>query len=319
MTDNVSPGGISAADWSATPAVVRALVQAQQQQLEAQAAQIQLMAARLATLEERLQQTSRTSSRPPSTDPPSAPPRRKRAPSGRAAGGQRGHAGHGRPLLPVEQVDHLVEVKPEACAQCGTPLAGEDPAPGRHQVTELPRIVPEVTEYRRHTLTCGACGAATAAAWPAEMPSGGFGPRTQATVAYLAGRLGISQREVAELLHVLFHCDISLGSVVALEQQVSAAVAAPVAEAVAHVQQQPVVNADETGWREGRQRMWLWTAVTPLVSVFLVLATRGKAGAQTLLGATFAGIVGCDRWSGYTWLDLAHRQLCCAHLLPAFA
>src|SRR5438132_557364 len=82
-----------------------------------------------------------------------------------------------------------------------------------------PRIVPEVTEYRRHTLTCAACGAATPAAWPAGMPPGGFGPRTQATVAYLAGRLGISQRDVAELLQALFHFDISLGSVAALEQQ----------------------------------------------------------------------------------------------------
>jgi transposase len=79
------------------------------------------------------------------------------------------------------------------------------------------------------------------------MPRGGFGPRTQATVAYLAGRLGISQRDVAELLHTLFHLEVSLGSVAALEQQVSAAVAAPVTEAQAFVQQQAVVNADETG------------------------------------------------------------------------
>jgi len=135
----------------------------------------------------------------------------------------------------------------------------------------------------------------------------------------LAGRLGISQRDVAELLQALFHLDISLGSVAALEQQVSAAVAAPVAEAAAYVQQQPVVNADETGWREGRQRMWLWTAVTPLVTLFLVLATRGRAGAQALLGATFAGIVGSDRWSGYTWVDPARRQVCWAHLRRDFA
>jgi len=186
-------------------------------------------------------------------------------------------------------------------------------------VSELPRITPEVTEYRRHTLTCGACGTATPAAWPEGMPRGGFGPRTQATVAYLAGRLGISQRDVAELLAVLFHLDLSLGSVAALEQQVSAAVATPVAEAVAYVQQRAIVNADETGWREGTQRMWLWTAVTPLVTVFMVLATRGRLGVQTLLGATFAGIVGSDRWSGYTWVDPTCRQVCWAHLRRDFA
>lgn len=319
MAEHTELPAISADDWSAAPTAVRALVRAQQQRLEEQAERITTLEARLAALEDRLRQTSRTSSRPPSSDPPSVPPRRARAPAGRPAGGQVGHAGHGRPLLPLEQVDQIVEVKPQACAQCGAPLAGEDPSPGRHQVAELPRIVPEVTEYRRHTLTCGACGAATPAPWPAGMPPGGFGPRTQATVAYLAGRLGISQRDVAELLRALFHLDISLGSVAALEQQVSAAVAVPAAEAEAYVRQQPVVNADETGWREGTQRRWLWTAVTPLVTVFLVLATRGRTGAQALLGATFAGIVGSDRWGGYTWVDPRHRQLCWAHLLRDFA
>ncbi len=151
------------------------------------------------------------------------------------------------------------------------------------------------------------------------MAPGGFGPRPQATAAYLAGRLGISQRDVAELLQVLCHLDLSLGSVAALEQQVSMAVATPVAAAVDYVQQQPVVNADETGWREGTQRRWLWTGVTPRVRVFLVLATRGKAGVQALLGAMFAGIVGSDRWSGYSWVDTARRQVCWAHLLRDFA
>jgi len=312
MTEQVGPSVISADDWVATPPAVRTLVQEQ-------AARIGRLEGRLAALEERVTQTSRPSSRPPSSDPPSAPRRRTQPPSGRPTGGQRGHEGHGRSLLPPEQVDQIVEVKPEACGQCGAPLAGREEEPARHQVSELPRIVPVVTEYRRHTLTCGVCGTATAAPWPDDMPRGGFGPRTQATVAYLAGRRGISQRDVAALLGVLFPLDLSLGSVAALEQQVSAAVATPVAEAQAYVQQQPAVNADQTSWHDGRQRRWLWTAVTPLVTVFMVLATRGRLGAQTRRGATFAGIVGSDRWSGYTWVDPARRHVCGAHLRRDFA
>ncbi len=156
----------------------------------------------------------------------------------------------------------------------------------------------------------------TGTGWRREplQPRGSCGPRTPATVAYLAGRLGSSQRDVAALRGVLVPLDLSLGSSAALEQQVSAAVATPVAEAQASVQQQPAVNADETGWHEGRQRMWLWTAVTPLVTVFLVLATRGRAGARTLRGATFAGVVGSDRWGGSTGVDPAPRQVCGAHL-----
>ncbi len=151
------------------------------------------------------------------------------------------------------------------------------------------------------------------------MPRGGFGPRAQATVAYLTGRQGLSQRDAQELLGALFHLDLSVGSSAALERQVSAAVAEPVAQAHAFVQAQPVANVDETGWTEGTQRRWLWVAVTTLVSMFLVRATRGSQGAKDLLGPTYQGVVWSDRWSGYTWIDVTQRQLCWAHLLRDFA
>ncbi len=151
------------------------------------------------------------------------------------------------------------------------------------------------------------------------MPRGGFGPRAQATVAYLTGRQGVSQRDAQEILGALFHLQVGLGSIAALERQVSAAVAGSVAQAHAYVQAQPVTNVDETGWREGAARRWLWVAVTTVVSVFLVRATRGSQGAKDLLGPTYSGVVGSARWSGYTWIDVTQRQLCWAHLLRDFA
>jgi len=313
------PDGITAEDWAATPRSVRVLVGALQQQVRLVQEHMTGLEQRVRVLEEQGRQTSRTSSKPPSSDPPSAPPRPPRRPSGRATGGQPGHEGHGRVLLAAAQVDRIVEVRPMACGQCGAALTGADAQPARHQVAEVPRVAPEVTEYRQHTLPCGCCGARTTAPWPQDMPRGGFGPRAQATVAYLTGRQGLSQRDAQELLGALCHLDLGLGSSAALERQVSAAVADPVAQAHAFVQAQPVANVDETGWTEGTQRRWLWVAVTTLVSVFLVRATRGSQGAKDLRGPTYPGVVGSDRWSGYTWIDVTQRQLCWAHLLRDFA
>jgi len=313
------PEGITAEDWAATPPSVRVLVRALQQQVRLLQEQVTGLEQRVRGLEEQVRQTSRTSSKPPSSDPPSAPPRPPRRPSGRTSGGQPGHAGHGRALRPAAQVDRIVDARPPVCGQCGTALTGDDAHPARHQVADLPRVEPEVTEYRQHTLTCGSCGARTTAPWPQDRPAGGFGPRAQATVAYLTGRQGLSQRDAQELLGTLFHLELGLGSIAALERQVSAAVAEPVAEALAFVQAQPVVNVDETGWTEGTQRRWLWVAVTALVSVFLVRPTRGSQGAKDLLGPAYRGIVGSDRWSGYRWLAPTRRQLCWAHLLRDFA
>ena len=273
---------------------------------------------RLVALEERLNQNSGNSSKPPSSDPPNAPPRPKRTPSGRKVGGQPGHVGHTRPLKPLDQVQDVIQLRPTSCGACGALLLGEDSQPQRHQVTELPRIEPQVIEYRRHTLTCLVCGAETQGAWPSDMPPGDFGPRFQASIGYLSGRMGMSQRDLTETMEAVFHTDIGLGSISALETGVSDALAQPVADAQTYVQHQTAANVDETGWREQAQRAWLWVAATALVSVFLILRTRGTKGAHQLLGECFRGIVGSDRWSAYNWLDPQRRQLCWAHLKRDF-
>jgi transposase len=111
---------------------------------------------------------------------------------------------------------------------------------------------------------------------------------------------------------------MALGSICPLEQAISEAIAAPVEEARVYVQKQPAANVDETGWREDNHKAWLWTAVTGLVSVFLIRATRGAKVVQELLGQAFRGVVGSDRWSAYSFLPLPARQLCWAHLARDF-
>jgi transposase len=150
------------------------------------------------------------------------------------------------------------------------------------------------------------------------MPPGSFGPRTQALIGYLGGRFGISDRDVQELMGVVFQTELGLGSVPAQEQQVSAALAQPVQEAQAYVRQQPAANVDETGWRQMTHQSWLWVAATSLVTVFILVGTRSAAGLERLLGENFKGIVGSDRWSAYRGLDPLRRQICWAHLKRDF-
>jgi hypothetical protein len=137
-------------------------------------------------------------------------------------------------------------------------------------------------------------------------------------VGYLTGRIGASQREVQEILATLCQTEVSIGSITVLEQAVSTALATPVTEALQYVQRQPVRNADETSWREKTKRMWLWISVTPLVSVFRLLKTRGAKGAQEVLGADMWGTIGTDHYVGYHWIDPRQRQLCWAHLKREF-
>src|SRR4029453_2396990 len=150
----------------------RPLPQEMWDQLPAAAqAYIRALEARIATLEttvqhltECLRQDSRTSSRPPSNDPPQTRgPRRRRTPSGRKPGGQLGHQGHTRALIPLADVARVLPLRPAHCSRCHLPLQGEDPQPYRHQVLDLPPVQPVVTEYQVHRLVCPACGVATRA------------------------------------------------------------------------------------------------------------------------------------------------------------
>jgi transposase len=85
----------------------------------------------------------------------------------------------------------VVDLRPKRCRWCGHSLEGDDPHPARHQVTEIPAAQAEVTEYRRHVLSCAACGTKTQGEWGEEVSAGRFGARLQASVAYLTGRLAL--------------------------------------------------------------------------------------------------------------------------------
>ena len=123
-------------------------------------AQNAVLQERIRELEARLGQNSANSSRPPSADPPHAPVRPKARPSRRKRGGQPGHRGAYRALLPVEQVDEIVAVMPARCRHCRQPF----PEPAgrhrgrvwRHQVVELFPLAVRVTEYQLVVPRCPA-------------------------------------------------------------------------------------------------------------------------------------------------------------------
>jgi transposase len=273
--------------------------------------------ARVRELEEKLGTNSRNSSKPPSSDPPSKPPKTRKPPSGRKPGGQPGHEGHQRALVPLDRVDRLTKVKPERCERCDGALEGEDPDPIRHQVFHLPKIEPIVEEHQLHALTCErpGCGHVTRAKLPDGVPTRSFGPSVDATVGVLMGKYRLSKRDVPEVMHDLCSLEMSVGAVIGCQEAVSEALEPPVVEARAYVAEQPVKNADETSWREGagRARVWLWAAITPLVAVFMVHARRNSDAARTLLGKV-RGVLITDRHGAYNWWPDVLRQFCWAHL-----
>lgn len=304
------PGCIPQATWGVIPPEAQAVVAAV---IAAFEARIAAQDARIAELEARLNRSSSNSSRPPSSDPPHLKPAPPRTPSGRRRGGQPGHRRHGRIRL---EPDEVVDARPDRCRRCGEGLAGDDPEPIVRQVFEVPVIRPRVVEHRLHRLACPRCGASTCGAAPAGAEVG-YGPRTQAACAVLAGDGRMSKRRVAGVMRALFGLPIGPASVCELERRTADALGPIHAEALAHVRDLPA-NVDETGWRQGRRKGWLWTAVAEGLGVFRVAASRSRDAFEGLMGRSPPSVVTSDRYSAYAHLPAERRQVCWAHLRRDF-
>lgn len=295
-------------------------LQARVAQLEAQQL---LLQSQLARLEARLSQDSKNSSRPPSSDLPAAhkrPP--KPAPSGRKPGGQPGHKGNTRFLKPTHDCHEVVSFFPESCAHCHAPLSTEPspnaPEPRRHQVLDLPPVLIRTTEYQCHARCCPNCESVTFAALPPEVPTGIVGPRLQAVCALLVGRYRMTRRSLQEWLLQAGGEALSLGCVSALEARTAAALAAPYEAARQAIARAKRLNADETPWREGAEKAWLWAAVSEWIVCFLVSESRSREAFHGLVPFDPSRTVTCDRYSAYQHLVGDQRQVCWAHLLRDF-
>ncbi len=133
----------------------------------------------------------------------------------------------------------------------------------------------------------------------------------------MSGALHASKRAIQAAMEDVFGVPMSLGAVPACEEQVSQALAEPVAEADRYVQSQVTAHADETGFPLGnRLKGWLWVLATTTAVAFKLQARRSSQAFGVLLGS-FAGILHTDRWSAYNVFD-GLRQLCWAHLKRDF-
>lgn len=291
-------------------------------ELDAALARITVLEAQVRELLAQVGRNSSNSSTPPSADPPGAPKPVVKTPTGRKPGGQPGHPGHHRHRLPPERVKFVVPYLPTVCADCRAPLPAEpgpgDPEPSWHQVAELPELTAVITEHQGHARICPGCGHLNRAVIPPQIRAHVIGPRLAAVVSYFSGRYHIGRRGVEEVVETVFEVPTSLGSVFALEGEMSAALASPHQEAQAAVHDAPVKNADETGWSEKGQKRWLWGAATATVACFVIHLRRNFAGLKALLGETINGIICSDRWAAYSKLPLERRQVCWAHLKRDF-
>ena len=172
------------------------LVQKQTELVHQQNERLLKQEATIQALKERLSLNSKNSNKPPSSDRKDKnKAKRKRKASAKTRGGQPGHKGSSRKLLePTEVIPSQAPTDSCICGEYDWIPRGKIL---RHQVTELPEILPEVIEYQRQSYDCHCCGRSRFAEGPLKGTESQFGPRLHAHVIslYFQSRLKVTYRD----------------------------------------------------------------------------------------------------------------------------
>jgi uncharacterized coiled-coil protein SlyX len=308
------------------------MIAQQQQRLDEQAVQLTQLRDQVARLERRLSRHSGNSSLPPSTDgaipgrevpaPPAKPP------AARRRGGQRGATG--KTLAWTPSPNEVLDHRPSgACGGCGADLAGAVPAGvvRAGQVTDVPLLIPTVTEHRVHAAVCG-CGRRVVADTPAVIADDTpcvYGPNLRALAVYLMVVHAVPVGRVVDICSDVAGTSVSPGFAHGLLKSTAARLAEPEQRIRTAIEGSLVVGFDETPLKVGaRGESWYaWVAVTDRYTLFHLAARTLTAFVAWGIGQHLAGTVIHDNYSVYDnpkaiW-DKALHQLCVAHLLRHLA
>jgi transposase len=258
----------------------------------------------------RLQQptkTSRTSSKPPSTD------RKAQRDKSRPGGAKPGHKGHSRDLS--EDFDSAVDHFPDQCPGCGACLSaaliGE--VVSEHDKIDLPVIAPLVERHRRMAVTCPSCGLRVAAELPAEVMGTPFGPRLHAVATYLKTFQALSYERLEAAFADLFGLRISQGGLMNMLRRTQSRFETGRDAAVASLRQAVVVASDETGVRIEGSNSYHWVFRCEEAVVHQAAPTRGAVVVRDMMNGHRPEVWCSDRYVAQQGHADAH-QTCLAHL-----
>ena len=287
-----------------------------ERQVEEQKGQIEELRSRITKLEklvDELQRRGKRQASPFSKGEPSANPKRP----GRKAGDQYGQPStRARP----DRVDETIQVDcPLFCQHCQGEVVRQGTA-DQYQV-DLPEIHPRVTKFILHYGKCSKCGREVVGRHPRQtsqafrVGSVQLGPEVLSLAAFPNKVAGLSYGKIAALLKEMAGLRVSRSALCRALLRMAKKLAPLYEELKARIQNAPVVYPDETSWRDGGHRVWLWVFTNGHETVYSIQPGRGYVQAVVILGTSFSGVLVADGWAPYQKFEEATHQRCLAHLL----
>jgi transposase len=272
-------------------------------------AQLQLLQERVKQLEAELESLrgGGSESNPPSFVKANRPPRSKKK--------KRKKRAHGF-ARKLDAATARVEHSLEQCPQCQVSLRGRRVIKSR-QVIELPPVQAQVVEHILIERGCPNCHKRWAPGMDLSTVAVGnqrFGISVQAEVTLLREGCRLPFRVIQDYLRHRFGLRISVGKLVALVEGVARSGKAIVEGFKQQIRGSPVVNGDETSWREDGLNGYVWSFSTDKIRYYIYRKSRSATVVKEVLGEEFDGVLVSDFYGGYN-AHLGLHQRCWIHLL----
>jgi transposase len=256
---------------------------------------------------QRPNKTSRTSSKPPSTD------RKSQREKAKPGGAKPGHEGQSRRLS--ETTDRLLDHRPDQCPCCRAVLGSDLPGEvvSAHDRIQLPEVRPIVERHQRLAVRCPECGTRVVAAMPPPMKGTPFGPRLHAVATYLKTFQALSYERLQGALADLFGLSISQGGLMNVLRRAQGHFQAGRADAVAALRRASIVACDETGVRVEGANAYHWVFRCQDAVVHHAAPTRAASVVREVMQGHRPEVWLSDRYSAQQG-HAATQQTCLAHL-----
>lgn len=251
--------------------------------------------------------TSRTSSKPPSTD------RKARREHAKPGGAKPGHQGHSRALHenPDEIIDHRPDICPECHGHLEADLAGD--VIGEYDEIEVPPIKPFVRRHRRLCVCCPHCSSKVNAPSPDAAHGSPFGPRLHGLALYLKTFQAISFVRLEGMLSDLFGVKISQGALANMLKRSHRPFTARKTAILKDLRRADVIASDETGIRIEGLNGYHWVFMSNQAIVHEAQLSRAAQVVRDVMGDHRPNIWLSDGYSAQQNHG-HHHQTCLAHL-----
>ena len=302
--------------YNAGPKIVSKILCDLSNTVQSQEEQIKILELKVA----KLSKNSSNSSKPPSSDDITKPKSNKKQGEGkRKIGGQPGHERHDRPLFAPEEIDKVHPYILVSCPDCHGEVSITDGEPRIIQQVELLEVPLIREEHRSYPVWCPTCGKIHYMPFPPEVYKEGlFKERLTSLVAYMKNVCHASFSTIRKYIRDVLGEKVSRGYLRKVVEKVSQSLEAPYNELLDRLPLETIVNVDETGHKENRDKFWTWVFKAELYVLFKIDKSRGSKVLIEVLGKEFDGVLGCDYFSAYRKYMKDFNvsiQFCIAHLI----